>query len=422
MNDTIVAVSSAQGGCAFSIVRLSGRDAKSIASSVVEGELPKKGFCWRNVMLLLGEMKFPARVVVFNSPLSYTTEDVIEFHIYGGGITSALLVDALIKAGARVAEAGEFTRRAFERGRIGLLQAEAVNMLIRARDEAERRESIESLTGETERRYRRIRAELTELLGLVEAELDFSDQDINVVEQKEFLTALRRLMRSMRKMRPKATVEASVPRVVIEGKTNVGKSTLFNALLGRERSVADDKPHMTKDFVEEYLTIDDIRFILVDTAGDGKAEVAEAAAVVLSVKSADSLDREETSGWRRDERTIRVINKADKGLPLWFKDIPDVVVVSALYGYGLEELRRTIFKRLSFGAEGDSFYLLRCRSAVTEALTELCHAYSLIRSEQSKELVAFHLQNALYAFYTIYNGDLTEDMLDTVFSRFCIGK
>jgi len=427
MGDVIVAVSSAQGSSALSIVRLSGEDAIGIASSVVGGKIPKEGFRFTDVELSLGRFCFPARVLVFRAPHSYTREDVVEFQTTGLFVCSVLM-DGLIKAGARVAEPGEFTRRAFENGRISLAQAEAVDALVRARDEAERRESIRLLTGETDRRFEQLRKELTDLLGLVEAELDFSDQDITLMDRNEFLRSLRRLMRRVKALRIKGVTSASVPRVVLSGEPNVGKSTLFNALVGRERVVTDGKPGTTRDFVEETLAVGDVRFLLVDTAGENMPEsrggegLVRTAALILAVHSADRLD-EGTFRRSEDERVVAVVNKSDKGVPLWLKEkSSDVVVVSALYGYGLGELRRVIVKALRRGAEGDSFSATRRSSAISEATSELCGAYRLARLSSDKELVAFRLRNALASLYSLSEGDLTESMLDGIFARFCIGK
>ena len=427
MGDVIVAISSAQGSSALSIVRLSGDDAIRIASSVVRGKIPEEGFRFTDVELSLGRFCFPARVLVFRAPHSYTKEDVVEFQTTGLFVCSALM-DGLIRAGARVAEPGEFTRRAFENGRISLAQAEAVDALVRARDEAERRESISVLTGETERRFERLRNELTDILGLVEAELDFSDQDITLMDRDEFLRRLRGLMRRMRALRVRGVTNASVPRVVLSGEPNVGKSTLFNALVGRERVVTDEKPGTTRDFVEETLTIGDARFLLVDTAGEGLPEsgrgedVVRTAALILAVHSADRLD-EGTFECSEDERVVTVVNKSDKGVPLWLKkNLSDVVVVSALYGYGLDELRRVIVEALRRGAEGDTLFATRRSSAISEATSEFCSAYSIARSNSGKELVAFCLRNALASIYFLSEGDLTEDMLDGIFARFCVGK
>jgi len=435
VGETIVALSSAQGCCAVNIIRLSGNDAHRIASSLTGIEIPKKGFLARDVLLTVGGIRIKARLFSFCKPYSYTTEDMVEFHIYGSRLLATMLVEVLIRAGARAALPGEFTQRAFEYGRIGLAQAEAVNALVRAQDETQRKESIALLVGEVQKKFEKIKADLIELVGLAEVGLDFSDQDVEVLDKEEFLIRIRSVIRLMKEMLPKAVVHSSLPRVVISGRVNVGKSSLFNALLGKARAVTDERPGTTRDFVEERMVVGDTPFILVDTAGEGvsdeigvlaqnkRALVLDSAAVILNVFDVEQT-REDGFKPIEDERTIPVMNKIDKGVPSWCKDASSgVILVSALRGDGIDKLKKEICKRLRYaGGEGDAFFVLRRREIVTSALSALCEAYRKMRRGCADELVAFHLRVALDEFSALFESNVTEEILYGIFRRFCIGK
>ncbi|MCX7702816.1 MAG: 50S ribosome-binding GTPase [Planctomycetota bacterium] len=435
--DTIASLSSASGGGAVSIVRISGEKAFEIARAVVEEEIKREGFAAKDMVIRVGGMRFWARLFLFRKPYSYTAEDLVEIHLFGCGILSSLLLDELIRKGARAAVPGEFTRRAFEAGRISLAQAEAVNSLVRACDEWQRKEAVGVLVGESQKRFERIRERLVELLGLVEAELDFSDQEVEGIERDELLCGMRETMKEMKKACPRVMVARAVPRVVLKGKANVGKSTLFNALLGKERALTAESPGTTRDFIEEEIVVDDVRFVLVDTAGEGVEDefgilarskvrsVEEGSALVLEVSDVESIEwesgREEVPV--KDERTIFVLNKSDKGVPKFGLKGQRWFIVSALRGDGIDSLKEEIVRRLRYsGGEGDSSFVQRRREAVNEAFVSLCRAYRLVRVRSYDELVAFHLRESVTILSSLFDSDVSEDILSAIFSRFCIGK
>jgi tRNA modification GTPase len=467
-DDTIVALSTGTGIGAIGIVRMSGPEAVSIAESVFRagrGAFLKPEESHR---LLYGHV-VDARdgqdvdevlLAVMRAPHSYTREDVIEVHCHGGVAAQRAVLRLLVHLGARPADPGEFTKRAFLNGRIDLAQAESVAAIVSARSSGALRASVRQLEGGLSERLRAVRRALVGLLAQIEATVDFSDEDLDVLDWGGLGDGLLTVRKDLEKLLRTAFVGRALEqglRTAIVGKPNVGKSSLLNALLMRERAIVSSIPGTTRDTVEELMEIGGIPIHLVDTAGmrvggdyveqmgvARSVKAIEQADLVLAVLDMavpwDDEDREFIQGLDRT-RTIVVCNKIDLvaggaaragALGSLLGDAPSPLLgwhacgVSAVTGEGLEELRLAIESVISGGEglhlEEPVLASERQRGLVGEALTRTGSALATASLESDEELVCEDIREAISALGRITGEDLTQDLLDEIFSRFCIGK
>ena len=412
--DTIVALSSPPGAGLRAVVRLSGPRAIEIGAS-------RPG------------------AVAFRAPRSYTREDVVEIHLPGSPPLVDLLVRSLVEAGARPARPGEFTLRAFLNGRLDLAQAEAVERIISSEGEEECRAALDQLEGAFSRRLRGIESALLDLGADAEAAIDFTDQDIEILPGEEARRRAGALLEDLRALRGEtaaARVADARPAAVLLGPPNAGKSSLFNALTGSEALVTE-AAGTTRDVLAAELDVG-VRVKLLDTAGlqpaagvDGEAvrrarEAARRADVVLFV--ADATDWEAALPLApRGRPAILVVNKCDlvPGAEVGRRfHIREVVCTSARTGEGLADLRAALARMI--GGEGDGagarFRVdMRQRALLREAEAALERAAGTAPG-LGMEFVALDLRAALDALGGITGRDVGEDLLDRIFSRFCLGK
>ncbi len=467
-DDTIVALSTATGLGAIGIVRMSGPEAVGIAESVFRagrgaGLRPEETH-----RLLYGHVADPhddhdideVLLAVMRAPHSYTREDVVEIHCHGGVAAQRAVLRLLVHLGARPAEPGEFTKRAFLNGRIDLAQAESVAAIVSARSSGALRASVRQLEGGLSEKLRAVRGALVGLLAQIEATVDFTDEDIDSLDWRGLgdglLTARKDLERLLRTAFLGRALEHGL-RTAIVGKPNVGKSSLLNALLMRERAIVSDIPGTTRDTVEELMEIGGIPIHLVDTAGirvggdhverlgvARSVKAIEQADLVLAVLDAailwDDEDRDFIQGLDRT-RTIIVCNKIDlvddgaakaAGVAALLGDGASslaewrVCGVSAVTGEGLEALRESIESVVSGGEglhlEEPVLASERQRGLVGEAFAKTGSALATAALETDEELVCEDIREAIGALGRITGEDLTQDLLDEIFSRFCIGK
>jgi tRNA modification GTPase len=399
-------------------------------------------------------------LAVMRAPHSYTREDVVEIHCHGGAAAQRAVLRLLVHLGARPAEPGEFTKRAFLNGRIDLAQAESVAAIVSARSSGALRASVRQLEGGLSEKLRAVRGALVGLLAQIEATVDFTDEDIDSLDWRGLgdglLTARKDLERLLRTAFLGRALEHGL-RTAIVGKPNVGKSSLLNALLMRERAIVSDIPGTTRDTVEELMEIGGIPIHLVDTAGirvggdhverlgvARSVKAIEQADLVLAVLDAailwDDEDRDFIQGLDRT-RTIIVCNKIDLvddgaakavGVAALLGDGASslaewrVCGVSAVTGEGLEALRESIESVVSGGEglhlEEPVLASERQRGLVGEAFAKTGSALSTAALETDEELVCEDIREAIGALGRITGEDLTQDLLDEIFSRFCIGK
>lgn len=476
VEDTIVAVSTAQGTGAIGIVRLSGPDALAIAEAAFRSVTGKPLDSEESYTLHYGHVVDPrttevvdeALLAVMRKPRSYTREDVAEIHCHGGAAAQRAVLRLMVSLGARPAEPGEFTRRAFLNGRIDLAQAESVAAIVAARSTGALRVSLRQLEGGLSERLRDARRELVGLLALVEATVDFSDEDVDELDWGRLAEGLNVVHRGLLRLLETAFVGRALQegvRTAIVGKPNAGKSSLLNALLMRERAIVSEVPGTTRDTVEELMEIGGIPIHLVDTAGirtggdhverlgvERSVKAMEQADLVLAVFDLcglrDGAERELVRG-ACAERWVIVGNKRDlvedeaealarlsahlEGAAVTSGGQPGeapgrlrVCSVSALTGEGVDDLRSTIQDIITGGGglhlEEPILAGERQRTLVDQAVQNTAAAMNRAARGEDEELVCEDIRMAAEALGRITGEDLTPDLLEEIFSRFCLGK
>jgi tRNA modification GTPase len=439
--DTIAAIATPPGEGGIGIVRLSGPDAFAIAARIFDGgALATHRVHHGHITTLEGEVLDEVVVLPYRAPKSYTGEDVIEICCHGGGAVTRAVLRLCYHQGARPADPGEFTKRAFLNERMDLAQAEAVCDLVRATSESQRRLAMRQLEGKLSQRVRQIRDIVLALLTVVEAHVDFSEEigEIDkeslrggLVGSVEVIRILREDFRQGRLIR-----EGAVAAIV--GLPNVGKSSLLNALVGADRAIVTEIPGTTRDTIEDRIVLDGVPVTLLDTAGLSESEdvveqigvrrtgdAIRAADVVLLVLSPSDWDHPENRSVYEERaagRCLVVHNKCDLG-----GEVPrlgDPVSVSALTGEGLDGLRAALRDQILGSGPMESALVSRERhdAALADAEQAVNDAIASIDSGAPIDLVAVDLNAALAALGLITGQTVTADVVDRIFSDFCIGK
>jgi tRNA modification GTPase len=392
-------------------------------------------------------------ISVMRSPQSYTKEDVVEINCHGGMIALRKTLETVLQQGARLAEPGEFTKRAFLNGRIDLSQAEAVLDLIRSKTDASCRIAIEQLRGSLSEKITTLRDMLTDICVNVEAHIDFPEDEIDTGSRQDLLGSMGGIHKELTLLL-RTYDEARFFReglaTAIVGRPNVGKSSLLNALLKRDRAIVTEIPGTTRDIIEEYLNINGLPLRIMDTAGIRHVEdIAEKEGVKRSLNSianadlliaifdrSESLQKEdfEILGKIRHKNAIIVFNKCD--LPSAINEnslssfilhpSPLILNISATRGDGLEALKEAIFnaclKEWKEGREGIVVTNLRHKTAIENARRSLESAIHSLTVNQPIEITALELRDSLDRLGEIVGVVTTEDILNKIFSDFCIGK
>ena len=456
--DTIAAVATPPGRGGIGIVRLSGPEAWEIATRLVRLRRPLEA--GRPVLAGVLDPADPgaaaideAVVTAFAAPHSYTGEDVVEIAAHGSPVVLETLLRGALSFGARLAGPGEFTQRAFLNGRIDLTQAEAVQDLIAAQTLEQVRMAAQQLGGALSQRVAPVKEELVTLIALLEAGMDFAAgelDDVDVVSPQQIRTVLTNVRAALERL------ERSYARghrlregasLALVGRPNVGKSSLFNRLLQRERAIVTPLPGTTRDTVEEAMAVGGIPLRLIDTAGlrlAGEPPVDEAEAlgiarsrealadadlVVVVLDATTAVSEEETALLRSLDGRPHVVvgNKSDllESTPPRGKDEPGSLLTSALTGEGLEGLRAAILRLLH--AEGDAatggvLNSLRQQQAVATALESLAAAETANEGRIPHEFLLADLHGALRALDSLTGQTTSDDILNRIFSTFCIGK
>ncbi len=432
-NDTIVAISSATGPGARAIVRLSGRRAAAIVGSLCMAFVPRRGhFATVHLTLPGFHTPIPADIYHFAAPRSYTGQDVIEMHLISCGPILDVVIAQCLSAGARAAQSGEFTLRAFLSGKLDLTRAEAVLGVIEADSRDDLTHALKQLAGGVAQPLGLLRDDLLNLLADVEAGLDFADEDIHFVTTDDLLNRITRGLAQITlvgKQLEERSLSQRPFRVVLAGKTNAGKSSLFNALLGRAAALVDAEPGTTRDYLEARHDANGAAPILfVDTAGQRVAdEPIEQAGQSLAREQMQQADLilwcaacDDPAGNNGcPSNAVRIATKADLA-----PAPPDVLATSTANGTGLNELRALIeagVRRVGRGALAPS--LSRCANHIAMCLQHLRRAYTNVLGEETPpELLALDLRLALEELGAMTGAIYTDDLLDRIFSRFCIGK
>ena len=456
-DDTIVAVATPLGVGAIGIVRLSGRDAIRIASRLFHARSGRQPEEFQSFRMYLGEVCDPktgrpldeALCVVMRAPKSYTREDVVEFHLHGGPLLVRKVLDLCLEEGARLARPGEFTERAFLNGRIDLLQAEAVAILVRARSEKVLELSLRHLSGAFGEKVRRWKECLVLVGAYLVASCDFPDVPIDdvvgFVRQNLRLLSeeIRRELVQSNRLRP--LEEGTL--VVIVGKPNVGKSSLLNLLVGKDRAIVTPFPGTTRDAIEEPVLLEGLPFRFVDTAGiresedpvermgveRAKAYLKRADFVIAVFDRSQPLEAEDWELARsiRGRPHLVVLNKSDLPPRLSREELEKlypgetILEVSALTGEGKEALLRALVEYVqnSVGPEEDLALLTaRQREELTGILGSLEEALKALEGEASLDVVGVLVDEALSGMKRLTGEAVDEEVLRALFSQFCIGK
>jgi tRNA modification GTPase len=457
--DTICAIATPPGEGGIGIIRISGEKAIEIASRVFAGAGGRTVRDFPTHTLHHGELRTPdggARidevlVAVMKAPRSYTCEDVVEFQCHGGPLVLRLGLEALMRSGARLAEPGEFTKRAFLNGRLDLAQAEAVMDLISARSETGLRVALEQLRGALSEELGRLREGLVRLLVEVEAGIDFSDEDITFISAQglaDGVTAVRERIAHLIRTAEEGRIVREGVTVALVGRPNVGKSSLLNALAKADRAIVTPIPGTTRDVLEEFINVRGIPVRLLDTAGlrhtvdvverEGVRRshdaLARAELVLAVLDGSEPLAEEDQRLLElvRGKAIVLVINKADLPArlePCMLKGLEHesrVVWTSATAGVGLEELRDairdTVLNQGLEPSEGVLITHLRHRGALERALALLDQVLLSVERRMAAEFIAVDLRAAINALGEIIGETTTDDILERIFKEFCIGK
>jgi len=453
MDDTIAAIATPLGEGGLAVVRLSGPGALTIAEASFEpmGKSSLKPSKAASHTIHYGRIVRRGQVVdevmlaVLRAPRTFTREDVVEITCHGGLLPAKLVLDALLASGARLALPGEFTKRAFLNGRIDLLQAEAVADLIHSRTELALVAANEQLAGKLSQRINQLRDDLLRTLAHLEAHIDFPDEDISPDTKDKLQSRLEHAVAFMDELLRTANEGQILRRGIraaIVGRPNVGKSSLLNQLLGRDRAIVSAIPGTTRDTIEETANIRGLPVIFVDTAGlresGDEIEVegirrshqmlAEAELILHVLDAAERLspaDEKYLAEFAGKKRII-VCNKIDLPRRLDLAVDSATVKVSCLTGEGLEALKDAI-KELVWSGEIRAEMLQvminsRHQEALTRARASTQHTVDALRGGLSLELLAMDLRIAVNAVGEIVGKTSTEDLLDSIFGQFCIGK
>lgn len=461
--DTIAAVATPPGEGGIGVVRVSGRRAFEIAQRLWKDRHPSDPLPARPARTIhLGLIVDPvtkeavdeALLLLFKAPHSYTGEDVVEFSCHGGPVILSRVMALLLREGARAAEPGEFTQRAFLNGRMDLAQAEAVCDLIRAKTEDARRLAFLQQQGHLSQQVSRIRSELVSILASVEVTLDFSDEvgDLDPAATMERIESARSQIAELLASARSGRLYREGARLVIAGRPNVGKSSLLNALLRFDRAIVTPIPGTTRDVIEDMVNIGGIPVTAVDTAGirqtDDPVEQIGVQRSLDALKGATVavLVLDASEGWTQSDEAIAArlrqlpsvwaLNKQDL-VPAdtaaaqldelrRLKGDGQIVPVSALHGHGIPALEEALARALASGhsASSQGFMVTNARhqTALSRALAALDQAEKTIASGLPADFISIDLRGALDALGAITGETVSDEVIHRIFSEFCIGK
>jgi len=462
MPDTIAAPATPTGRSGIGVIRLSGEGSVAIAQALTGRQeySPRHSHLESLIDPLTAEVIDEAIVTFFKAPHSFTGEDVIEISCHGSPVLLRQVIDICLSQGARMAEPGEFSLRALANGRMNLAEAEAIRDLIDSQTVASARQAVRQMRGEFSHQLQPIKDELLDVIVILESALEFVEDDLPETQSESIKLRLGDLAKGIDKIA--ATFKAGKLirdglRVALVGRPNVGKSSLFNALLGSDRAIVTEIAGTTRDQIHERFTIGDIPISLIDTAGlrdttdtvesigveRSRRTMADADVVLVLLDAAEDLTTEdqEIIDSVRDVAHLIVLNKSDKPAAisvgeltstfvrqasnLWEAHGTKIVATSAKTGSGLDELQRAIVEPFSHQEASSNGFLVtdaRHYDLLVRSADEVRHSIELLEQRHSEEIVLIGLHNALRYLGEITGETTTEDMLTRIFSTFCIGK
>lgn len=447
---TIAAISTPPGNGGIGIIRISGEDALRIINKIF---VPKKAGELTPFVLKLGniiddnnEKLDQVLVSYFKAPKSYTGEDVVEISCHGGNIILKNILDIVLKNGAFLAEAGEFTKKAFLNGKMDLTQAEAVMDLINSKSEKEERASAKQLEGRVGQEIRRIKDNIINMLADIEANIDYPEyEDIEEVQNEKISKILEEQVTSL-KMLEQSFKNGKILKngisTAIIGKPNVGKSSLLNILLDEERAIVTEIPGTTRDTIEEYITINGITLKLIDTAGirstedlvenigveKSKKAITDAELVLFILDGSCGYSNEEKLLYEqiKDKQHIVVINKIDLNCEKIDIKNENVIRISTKTREGLEELEKRIEKLFDLNNIDTENSLIitniRHKDLITKAIQNIEKAKEAVENKVPVDMVSINIQEAINSLGEILGESISENVLNKIFEKFCVGK
>jgi len=461
--DTIVALATPSGAGAIAIIRLSGDDAITIAAKLFASVSGKDLAKQKTHTVHLGNIMDDTRVIdqvlatVFKNPNSYTGENVVEFSCHGSSYIQQEIIQLCLRNGCRMAQAGEFTLRAFLNGKMDLSQAEAVADLISSDSAASHQLAIQQMRGGFSSEIKQLRQELLDFASLIELELDFAEEDVEFANRDEFQKLITRITHVLKRLIDSfATgnvLKNGIP-VAIVGEPNVGKSTLLNSLLNEDRAIVSEIAGTTRDTIEDEITIGGIGFRFIDTAGIRETtdtieglgikktfeKMEQAQVVILLVdgiqltSSTDVIKKrkieiEKIKNQFPQKPLVIIANKVDQlskeQISKLTTEIPDVKLLSAKTGEGVEKLQTTLLDFVNTGALRNNETIVtntRHYDALLKALEEIHKVQQGIDTNLSSDLMAIDIRQALYYFGEITGEISNDELLGNIFANFCIGK
>ncbi|SHF03922.1 tRNA modification GTPase [Thermoanaerobacter uzonensis DSM 18761] len=457
--DTIAAISTFPGEAGIGIVRISGDDALEIISKIFKPYKPKDIKKVKSHTLHYGHIVDPETeevydevlVSIMKKPNTYTKEDIVEVNCHGGIVITSKILELILKQGARLAEPGEFTKRAFLNGRIDLSQAEAVIDIISAKTMLANKYAQKQLAGYVGSRIKEIKDKIMGLLVHLLALIDFPEEDVEELERKEMLETSKEIVEDIDKLIASSESGRIIReglKTAIIGKPNVGKSSLLNALLKENRAIVTDIPGTTRDIIEEYVNVKGIPIKLIDTAGirdtdelvekigvaKSKEVLGEADLILFVLDSSRELTKEdyEIFDILTGKNIIFVLNKIDLPKKIDEKELKNltkdgiIIEVSTVEKIGLEELENTIYNLVFRGdisvSEDEIVINSRHKEALINAKSYIESCVNAIERGYSEDLITIDLHSALDQLGKITGETATEDLINEIFERFCVGK
>ena len=448
MEDTIAAISTTTGEGAISIIRLSGEEAIKITNKVFTKDLTNAASHTIHYGYIKdGNEKIDEVLVsVMLAPRTFTREDVVEINCHGGIATTNKVLELLLDNGARLAEPGEFTKRAFLNGRIDLLEAEATMDLISSKSETAWKISINTLTGETSNLIKSLRSDLVQIISNIEVNIDYPEyEDVEDMTNDKVLPNIKkfreRLENIIKKSEDSKVIKEGI-KVGIIGKPNVGKSSLLNALIEEEKAIVTNVPGTTRDIVEGTIVLGGITLNITDTAGIRESDdLVEMLGVSKSLKIIDSSDlvifilnnNEELSNEEKkllsklkDKKKIIVVNKIDLESKLDKSLLSDYIEISVKENIGIDKIKDKIRELFNIGelSSNDLTYLSNARtiSLLKKSLTIIDSTIKEINDNSPIDIVELGLRDAWNTLGEVIGATYKDELLDELFSRFCLGK